>query len=113
MYCSGVGMSIPIGWYYDVFLRQRSLYTENDKMKNRGGRRRKALGPSLLLVAVIGTALMYLWLAGNVTKAKLDRFTKAKDRGRTRRCTRRPQPCRAVALRTHLGRSRRRRGGRL
>jgi hypothetical protein len=28
------------------------------------------LGPSLLPVAVIGTALVYLWLAGYVTKAK-------------------------------------------
>jgi hypothetical protein len=61
-----------MGWYYDVFLRQRSLYTEitiNEEPWVRE-RRRKALGPSLLLVAAIGTALVYLWFAGYVTKAK-------------------------------------------
>jgi hypothetical protein len=47
------------------------------------GRRRKALGPSLLLVVVVGTALVYLWLAGYVTKAKPGCFTKAEDRSRT------------------------------
>ncbi len=70
-YCSGISIT-----GYHISMSAFLIHSTNDNEEPRvRGRRRKALGPLLLLivVAVMGAVLVYLWFAGYVAEAKPSR----------------------------------------